>query len=101
MNTITCTNCGLPHALFWVVDKGNKRRLSYRCDKVEKTAHNRATGGQERRSFTETRAVIDVALLEKAEAMEFPEEWTAAYRKEQQNKKQHQFVLMYDKKDQP
>jgi hypothetical protein len=50
---------------------------------------------------TATIPVVDVALLETASLIALPEEWTAAYRKEQQSKQQHQFVLMYDKKDRP
>lgn len=45
--------------------------------------------------------VIDFKLIESAKAMDLPEEWTHGYRKAQQNKQQHQLLLMKHKEDRP
>ena len=94
--TITCPTCGLEHGLFWRVSSATDRQLSYRCNKVQKLVQDKRGifTNPELHSFTEIRMA---GTIEGAEAMNLPEELTAAYKKELQNKQQQQFVLMYRK----
>lgn len=102
---IQCPTCNKPHALFWRVGVKD-RDLVYRCNRVEKfrdTDMMDQNGRPRVETYygTGTIAVIDSALLAKAEIAQLPEEWTAAKRQAEQNKNQHQLVLMKRKEDRP
>lgn len=105
--TLTCPTCKLPHALFWRVGTKGDKGLCYRCDKQERfkdsTMVDRETGKPvvETVRVTATIPVIDFKLIAAAKAMTLPEEWTHGYRKAQQNKQQHQLLLMKHKEDRP
>lgn len=94
--TITCPKCHQEHGLFWTVHKDGDRTLNYRCNKVERQHQDKHAGRPELRTVTQV-LTADVKDFPGIESAKLPEEWSAAYRKEQQNKNQHQFVLMYQK----
>ncbi len=90
--TINCPDCHNPHALFWLVDKGNKRVLNYRCNKAVHFVESPVSGRKEEKSYTVNRVCPKELMPQDITGI--PEEWTVAYRKEVQGKNQTQLVLM-------
>jgi hypothetical protein len=95
----TCSKIDAPifHALFWTEDKGGKRELGYRCDKIERFSESRLSGYKELKRTTGTRPIAEsewpAGILEAS----IPVEWTRARKKEVEGKQQGQLILMYKK----
>ncbi len=92
--TITCPECHAPHALFWLVDKGNKKAVYYRCNKATHFVESPVSGRKEEKTYTVNRVCPKELEPDNLAARNIPEEWTAAYRKEVQGQQQNQFILM-------
>lgn len=72
--TVFCGRCLAKHAMFWVVGKGGKRTLSYRCAKVIRVVQTDT--GAEVRHATKVFRVPDHLVPKKLP--DLPEEWTRA-----------------------
>jgi hypothetical protein len=89
---INCPNCGEPHSLFWLIKPGKIRQLSYTCDRAE---HQIMTPeGPELRTFSQTHSA-DHEQFSYKDLDRLPEQWTAAYQKEVQARKQFQLTMTY------
>ena len=94
---IKCPTCRNFHALFWTEDKGGKRDLGYRCNKVEYMTENRSSGYKEFRTGTKTRSLPEAEYPAGVLDASIPVELTKARKDEIQGKQQGQLILMYKK----
>jgi hypothetical protein len=84
----TCQSCGSPHPLFYLMEAGGKRKLSYRCHKAMKPYVGR-NGVMAPRFYTQ------VFKAEKQiEGLPVPLEYSTGYSREVQGKMELQLPLM-------
>ncbi len=98
---LTCPTCRTEHEVFWLVHKGGKRELVYRCNKIEHTKKWLRTNPdgepveeKELRFKTGVLPVPDPVAVGAEAVANARIEWTRAYKKEQQDKQQFQLILM-------
>ena len=96
--TITCPTCHQQHALFWDVQKGGKKTLSYLCDRQKRFEVETKYGGKDvERSFTGKLSCPE--HLKPLDLSSIPEVWSRTYSEDIHNKQQGQLSMMIKAKE--